>query len=171
MIPARYEKASYNDVPQNIKDMVKSMRTSKRGIYIHGNVGSGKTHIAYAIKKKWDEVMGENSKFWNTTELLQEIKDDFDRGYADKSHILERLMDTQCLLFLDDIGAEKNTEWVMERFYLLINRRYVEMRPVIFTSNYSIAELSARLGDRVASRIVELCDVVRLDGTDRRLPV
>lgn len=169
MIPARYENASYDDVPENIKAFLRVMKDTKKGIYIHGTVGTGKTHIAYAIKKKWESVTGRRVQFWNTTELLQEIKDDFDRDNYSKTRTLERLMDSEELLILDDIGVEKVTDWALERFYLLVNRRYNEMRPIIFTSNFSLGELAERIGDRTVSRIVELCEVVRLDGTDRRL--
>lgn len=169
MIPVRYENASYDDVPQNIKDHMKNMKVNNRGIYIHGGVGCGKTHIAYALKMKYESVMKMTPSFWNTTELFEAIKEDYDKHYSDKTHLLEALMKSDRLLFLDDIGSEKPTEWVQERFYLLINKRYNEMKPIVFTSNYSIAELAARLGDRVVSRIVESCEIVHLSGEDRRL--
>lgn len=168
-IPMRYQDASYDDVPKNIKDLYENMRTTRKGIFIHGSVGTGKTHIIYALKKHWDQEIAQGSEFWNTTELLREIKDEFDRGVYDKRRVVEKLMESTRLLFLDDIGSEKSTEFVQETFYLLINRRYNDMRPVIFTSNFSLAELSARIGDRTVSRIVELCDIVALNGQDRRL--
>lgn len=169
-IPARYENASYDDVPQNIKEHLKGMVQSKRGLYIHGGVGSGKTHIAYAIAKKWADVTHKHVYFWNTTELMQEIKDDYDRSNYDKKRTLESLMDNDNLLILDDIGVEKISDWVLERFYLLINRRYNEMRPIIFTSNYNLADLADKIGERTVSRIVELCEIVKIDGADRRMP-
>lgn len=169
-IPARYENAKYEEVPENIRALVKGMRESKRGIYIYGGVGSGKTHVAYAIAKKWEDVTKKYVHFWNTTELMQEFKDDFDRNAYDKKHTLDNLMHSDQLIVLDDIGVEKISDWVMERFYLLVNKRYNEMRPIIFTSNYSPADLADRIGERTVSRIVELCDVVKLDGIDRRVP-
>ena len=171
MIPARYEKASYeNDVPEDIKLLMREMSKTKKGLYIHGTVGTGKTHIAYAIKDKWDKPGYQMAHFWNTTELFQEIRDDYDRHVEAKKNRFADLMDSEALLFLDDVGSEKPSEWVQEQFYLLINKRYNEMRPIIFTSNYSISELAARLGDRTVSRIVEMSHVVKLDGKDRRLP-
>lgn len=168
-IPERYSEAKYEDVPESIRTLVKAMRESKRGIYIHGGVGSGKTHIAYAVARKWNEVTGRAPHFWNTTELMQEIKDDFDRDAYSKKHTLENLMTTESLIVLDDIGVEKVSDWVLERFYLLVNRRYNEMRPIIFTSNYTPADLADKIGERTVSRIVELCEVVKVDGIDRRL--
>lgn len=168
--PERYANAEYAHVPERVRELIKEMRSNKKGIYLYGDVGTGKTHIAYAIKNKWEAVTGEYVEFWNTTELLQEIKDDFDRDAYSRTHTLERLMDSKKLLILDDIGVEKPSEWALERFYLLINRRYNEMRPIIFTSNFSLAELSDRIGERTVSRIAELCTPIKLTGTDRRIP-
>lgn len=170
MIPPRYENASYDDVPIEIKEMLKTMKVTKKGIFIHGSVGTGKTHIAYAICKKYEENKNREANFWSTTELFNEMKEDFDRHNLEKTNVLENLMRSSRLLILDDIGVEKPSEWVQEQFYLLINRQYNEMRPTIFTSNYSLEELAPRIGDRTVSRIVEMCHVVQLVGKDRRLP-
>lgn len=171
MIPARYEKAQYEDVPQKIRDKFEKIRETRKGIYIHGSVGTGKTHIAYALKKHWDEKnQYKPAVFWNVTELLQNTKDDFDRVAYDKRRDMESLKRSTSLLIMDDIGTEQTSEWVIDQLYMLINKRYNDMMPVIFTSNLSIDGLGKVLGDRIASRIVEMCDVVELSGEDKRLP-
>lgn len=167
-IPARYENSSYADVPAKLKKLFEAMKDSRKGLYLHGDVGTGKTHIAYALLKEW-EAKGGRADFWNTSELLQDFKDEYDRDAFSKKHTFDRLMDSKRLLFLDDIGSEKVTDYVLERFYLLVNHRYNEMIPTVFTSNLSIGQLAEKIGDRIASRIVELCDVVPLTGEDRRL--
>ena len=172
MIPERYKDAQWDDIPRNIQDLLWKIPETRRGIYIHGEVGSGKTHIVYAIKKWWDERAPiRKSVFWNTAELIREIKLDFDRQPIDKKRIEEGMIgeDKQPLLFLDDIGAEKMTDFVAETFYLIINDRYIHVRPVIYTSNLSIEELADRVGDRIASRIAESCDIINLKGGDRRI--
>jgi DNA replication protein DnaC len=168
MIPTRYQDAEYESVPQDIRDRFEKIRETRRGMYIHGPVGTGKTHIAYALKKHWDEKGGK-SIFWNTTELLRSIKNDFDKKLYDRDREEERIMGSRGLLFLDDIGSEKITDFVAETFYLIINHRYQENLPIIFTSNLPIADLADRVGDRTASRIVEMCDVIELVGEDRRM--
>jgi DNA replication protein DnaC len=85
---------------------------------------------------------------------------------------------TADLLVLDDLGAEKTSEWVEETLNLIVNTRYNERRLTIFTSNYpDIPDdtdpnaLLARIGMRMRSRLHEMCEFLGLDGADyRELP-
>jgi len=165
-VPARYQDVKIEDVPTDIVDRFNQIRNTRQGLYIHNQVGTGKTHIAYALYRS---EVARGALFWNTTELLREIRQDFDRPHFDRRRIEEELMEHRGALFLDDIGAEKVTDWVLETFYLIINRRYNNKMPIVFTSNYTIKELDGQIGDRIASRIVEMCHVVELTGEDRRL--
>jgi len=72
------------------------------------------------------------------------------------------------LLFVDDLGAAKPSEFVEETTYRLINARYEACRPSIFTSNLSVEALKETLGDRIVSRLAEMCTRVVLTGDDRR---
>jgi len=172
MIPARYADAEYKEVPKSIAEKFEKIRQTKKGLFIHGSVGTGKTHIAYALKKKWDEENPyKTAIFWNTPELMQNEKADFDKDSYSKRRSIERLKESKQLLILDDIGTENATGWVLDQLYMLINKRYNEMKPVIFTSNLSIEDVGKILGDRIASRIVEMCDVVELTGDDKRLTI
>ena len=104
----------------------------------------------------------------NSTEMLREIKSSFDVKNK-KYDPLEDTLNFKGLYILDDVGAEKLSEWVQETFYLIINKRYEEMRPTIITSNFNINDLAQRIGDRTVSRIVEMCDIVELKGKDKRM--
>jgi DNA replication protein DnaC len=80
------------------------------------------------------------------------------------------------LLVLDDLGAEKTSEWVEETLNLIVNTRYSERRATIFTSNYEDRPddtdpntLLFRIGFRMHSRLHEMCDFLDLDGGDYRL--
>lgn len=174
--PLRFLNAKYEDIPTEIQTCCDKMRETRKGLYVHGSVGTGKTHILWALKNKFDERCKENalrningpySRVYNTTELLHEIRSQFDR--KNENDTLSELLEYKDILLLDDIGAEKISDWVMETFYMLINRRYENMIPTIFTSNFSTDELAERIGDRTASRIVEMCDIFNLSGQDRRL--
>ncbi len=82
------------------------------------------------------------------------------------------------LLVLDDLGAEKTSEWVEETMNLIVNTRYNERRLTIFTSNYldipddtDPNSLLFRIGFRMRSRLHEMCEFVEMDGADyRELP-
>ena len=170
MIPQRYIDAKWEDVPEKIRTLFETIKETRRGMYIYGDVGTGKTHIAYAMKNRWDNPeAGRWAQFWNTTELLREIRKDFDRNPYEKSHADSEIMRFGGLLFLDDVGSEKISDWVAETFYTIINRRYMDMLSTIITSNLPVAALADRIGDRTASRIVEMCEVVELVGSDRRI--
>ena len=79
-------------------------------------------------------------------------------------------------LFIDDFGTEKVTKgnediWLQEKVFEVINRRYINNKPIIFTSNYSLQELIRDRGvaDKTVDRIMEMCEVIRLNGQSYRL--
>lgn len=134
------------------------------GILFYGPCGVGKTHLASAIANKYAENI--NFLFVSCPELLNKIRRGFDSG-AD----LEALeaAKTVPFLILDDIGAEKPTEWVRETLYILVDYRSEHKLSTVFTTNCSPNELADRLGDRIASRIIGMCQVIKMDGPDFRL--
>jgi DNA replication protein DnaC len=80
------------------------------------------------------------------------------------------------LLVLDDLGAEKPSEWVEETVNLIVNTRYNERRPTIFTTNYEdlpdeaeLESLKVRVGFRLHSRLHEMCEFLEYDGGDYRM--
>lgn len=165
-IPKRYENVKYEDVPMPVKELLKDL--SNKGLYIYGKVGTGKTHIAYSIYKKSNEKM-EECLIYNTTELLHGLRQDINKLASDKWNDDQRIMNFPKIVILDDIGSEKISDWVAELFYLVINKRYENMYPTIFTSNLPIKDLAERIGNRTTSRIIEMCNIVELGGEDKRL--
>jgi DNA replication protein DnaC len=171
--PKRYENAKWEDVPLSIQTAFEAIKESGKGIYIHGAVGTGKTHICWAMKKHYDRPEGYRYlRIWNVVDLMHEIRSDFDRDNYDKrrpADELTRADEKRFLLILDDLGAEKATEFVAETLYRIINFRYNNLLPTIFTSNHNLSDLADKIGERSTSRIVEMCDVKELTGADRRL--
>lgn len=169
--PTRYESAKFEDVPENIQEKILKITKTRKGMYIHGTVGCGKTHMMYAIGKGVIEKrVLEHVRAYNSTDMLRQMREDFNRTDKYDNHdLFKDLLEFRGLLMIDDIGAEKLSDWVLETFYLLVNNRYEQVLPTIFTSNFNLKDLSERIGDRTVSRIVESCDVFELKGKDRRI--
>jgi DNA replication protein DnaC len=105
----------------------------------------------------------------SAVDLLLQIRGTFRPGSENtEESIIEEYSDCR-LLVLDDLGAEKTSEWSLQTLYTIIDRRYREERQTIITSNLSLDELASQVDDRIASRLSELCRVVRLAGEDRRV--
>ena len=72
------------------------------------------------------------------------------------------------LLIVDDIGAEKPSEWVRERLLSFINTRVSNELTTIYTSNLSLERLREKMGDRIVSRIIGSTKEIELVGRDQR---
>ena len=172
IIPKIFYSVDYEkDIPEEIKEIFRNqVGILKQGIYFHGPPGVGKTHIVCALIKEMTEH-GIDVKFYNTGDFLEKLREEFKNTVVNDDYqgLFRETMDFEGVLIFDDIGAEKISDWATERLYLIINKKYEDMIPTIFTSNCDLEILSARMGDRVTSRIVGMTKVIGLDGQDRRL--
>lgn len=127
-----------------------------------GPVGTGKTGAAIAAcRDDWFE-RGVDLLFLPLIELLDELRPGGDDQAFDRLVFAERLI-------VDDLGTERPTDWTRERVEAVINRRWLEERPTIVTSNLTPDALRDTVGDRVFSRLVGGdAYVVTLGGPDRR---
>lgn len=137
------------------------------GLFLTGPVGCGKTHLIVGIARIAC-ALGANPLFVSVPEWFQSLRD----SYADSRQTNEHKLLTQLreadLLILDDLGAERSSDWVRERLYLVINDRYVRERPTWVTTNLTVEELNATLGERSVSRLVSDAVVFTLEGDDYR---
>lgn len=127
-----------------------------QGLLLTGHVGCGKTHLAVAILRGVIEK-GYSGLYYNSPDLLRDIRASFDRASeVSEEDLLEEVTSTDLLVF-DDIGAERMSEFVLDRFYLIINERYEAAKPVIVTTNLTLEQLEEHFGARIVSRLAEMC--------------
>jgi DNA replication protein DnaC len=140
-----------------------------RGLWFTGDVGTGKTTLAMLVSRAALDA-GRSVAIYSLPRLLAEIRKTFDEG-AERSHLglLERLAAVD-LLHIDDVGAERTSEWVLEQLYSIVNARYEDERAMVITTNLDHAELREQIGERTVSRLIEICgDPLPLYGHDRRM--
>ncbi len=149
-----------------------------RGLFLEGPPGVGKTHVAVAALKQVIQTTAARGLFYDIRDLLRVIRSTYDPSIrTTELEVLRPVMHAD-LLVLDDMGAEKTSEWVEETMNLIVNTRYNERRLTIFTSNYPDIpddtepnSLLFRIGARMRSRLHEMCEFVAMDGADyRELP-
>jgi DNA replication protein DnaC len=184
VIPAKYRGVSFERPPVTQMDqlVVRQVRSycesldenleTGRGIWFLGSHGTGKTTLAMLISRTALES-GHSVAIYSLPKLLGRIRRTYDAEVGEQSYseLFERLA-TVDLLHLDDLGAEKQTEWVLEQLYAVMNERYERQRAVVVTSNVEPDDLEAQLGPRVVSRLVEMCgDPIFLFDEDRRMRV
>lgn len=153
------------------------------GLLFCGDNGVGKTHLAVAVLRELVTAKGASGQYWDFHELIREIKSSYDpETKTTELQVLEPVVETDVLL-LDDLGAWKMTDWMNDTLFYILNSRYMAKRPTIITTNYQDVTreealaadslrrrefLVERIGQRLRSRLMEMCLVVRVSGSDHR---
>ena len=130
-----------------------------QGILMVGCTGSGKTHLALAILREI-VVKGYTGLYYNVPELLNELRDTYNEPSEQIESDILNLAGEVGLLVLDDLGAERTSGWVRDRLFLIINRRYEALKPILVTTNLDWRELEEQVGERIVSRLYEMCPLV-----------
>jgi DNA replication protein DnaC len=166
-IPPRYADASL-DREDVFNWLVCALMMPKDApsLLLTGITGTGKTHLAYAALRLAGES-GRQSLPWVATSTAALYGDLRPSAKRDSEAVFAKVLAAP-LLLLDDLGAAKTTEWTEEITYRLIDHRYNHCLPSIFTSNARKGELTQILGDRIGSRLTEMCQKLVLEGDDRR---
>lgn len=131
-----------------------------------GPTGVGKTYQAYGALRRLSIIgIGCAPAAASITDVFAKMRP---RPGVDSEAVFASYASAK-LLFVDDLGAAKSTEWTEEVTYRLVNYRYEHQLPTVFTSNAAPKELGERVGERVASRLMEMTQRVVIKGADRRL--
>lgn len=132
-----------------------SMQDRGMGLYLYSDIkGSGKTRMAVSIANELIYGKKIQVKFSTSLQILNEIKASWDRQIRECSE--SKLLNFLCtseILIIDDFGTEQAKDWIGERFYQIINSRYVDKKITIFTSNSRLDLL--KYDDRITNRIKE----------------
>lgn len=142
----------------------------RRGLILTGGYGVGKTGLLAATFRA---LVTDHPTLWESplhfalaADLFDLLREGYEAGDAEQQ--LARVRGAR-LLALDDLGAEKPTAWVQERLLMIVNHRYERLLPTWLTTNYGLAGLAERIGERTVWRLVETCDVIEVVGRNLRM--
>ena len=195
-IPERYSNCDFSSYKTSgssalelakltIQKWAEECPVDRKGLLIVGRCGVGKTHLAVSALKKIVEK-GVHSLFCDYRELLKQIQDSYNPSVqATELEVLRPVFETEVLL-LDDLGAVKPSEWVWDTVSLILNTRYNANSTTIVTSNFELGDSEAdadltpvraaarqetlrdRIGERMISRLCEMCRIIAVPGKDYR---
>jgi DNA replication protein DnaC len=167
IIPSKYHDAEFTNLKPGAQQHLAAWLETPFSIYMSGTAGTGKTYTAAALlRAAWGASV--HSAAWaNVPTLLDELRRSMNQADRTSGQIEELCSAT--VVVLDDIGAEKPSEWVLDRLYVIVNSRYERELPTVFTSNLPLSQLYDRLGSRIASRLAEMTQQFEIGGDDRRM--
>ena len=162
--------------------------TAGRGLLLVGTTGLGKTHLAVGVLQRLVRERGVRGLFCDYRELLKSIQNSYNpQVQTSEVDVLKPVFAAEVLV-LDDLGAQKPSEWVWDTVALILNTRYNHRQTTIITTNYpdlpaaggNLTDieraareptLGDRIGDRMRSRLAEMCIRVEMRGDDFRQSV
>ena len=159
--------------------------TQGRGLLFTGSIGVGKTHLAVGVLRRLVQERGARGLFCDYRELLKSIQNSYNpQVNVTELELLKPVFAAEVLV-IDDLGAQKPNEWVWDTVALILNARYNDQQTTIITTNYANLNAGAgaaneleraareqtlgdRIGDRMRSRLAEMCIEIHMEGKDFR---
>lgn len=189
-IPPRYQDrgfeaysvhhASQEDALTKAVDYVERYPQVERGLLFSGPCGVGKTHLAVAILRAAIQEKGVEGRFVDEAELLRRLQYSYSPDSVDtEREVMLPLMEADLLIW-DDLGTGRPTDWVRETIRMVINYRYTNQKQTIMTTNWPLRKaqgpaldstLEERIGTRLFSRVMEMCEVIEVEGPDARTKI
>jgi len=171
-VPRVYQSCSLNSFEAITQDQKRALQAAQEwptsdllGLFLCGPCGTGKTHLATGALLAM-RARRYKGRFVSAAELLFKFRNSFREGDGP-----EELMSEYCkseVLLLDDLGAERPTEFSRETLGLLIDKAYRQESCLIVTSNCDLNEIAERIDNRTADRLVDMCLAVKLSGESFR---
>jgi DNA replication protein DnaC len=164
------------------------VETAGTGLLLTGSIGVGKTHLAVGILQALVAERGASGLFYDYRDLLKQVQNSYNQNVAaTELQVLRPVFEAEVLV-LDELGAAKPSDWVWDTVAHILNTRYNDRRTTIITTNYANAgplgaepgqngaaraamreeTLGDRIGERMRSRLQEMCVVVEMQGADFR---
>jgi DNA replication protein DnaC len=190
VLPGPHERAQSRALMMS-QSFVREYPGDHAGLLLIGPIGVGKTHLSVGILKDLIAAKNVGCLFYDYRELLKEIQNSYNPSVATtEMQVLRPVFEAEVLV-LDELGAIKPTEWVWDTVSHILNTRYNDKRTTIFTTNFAdqpprggvegeesersrafraVREetLGDRIGERMRSRLHEMCRIVKIDGDDFR---
>jgi DNA replication protein DnaC len=166
-------------------DFVEEFPNVERGLLLVGRCGVGKTHLSVAVLKALVVEKDVQGRFVDEAELLRRLQYSYGPDSPDtEREVMIPLMESELLVW-DDLGTGRPTEWVRETTRMVLNYRYTNRRHTILTTNWPLRAapsqpgrtrsgeqtLEERIGTRMFSRLMEMCEVLEIDGPDARTEI
>lgn len=172
-IPRRYWHAECDD--ERFDGWLAHVRNGG-GLFFTGLQGRGKTHAACAILCRLIEEDGKRVRFADIEGIEREVTSAWRSRDTSESAVIDKYTNAEVVV-IDDLGAEELTTITMKVLRAVISGREANMKPTIFTSNYTrldfanhiAQEASGIMAKRLASRISSMTEVAEFTGNDRRL--
>lgn len=165
-VSKKYQDCTFDAYKGN-DNLVKALRgIGEESVVLSGKTGCGKTHLAVAMMREY-KVSSIGALFITAPELLLKIRTAFSANATEtEDEIIRHYADIE-MLVIDDLGAEKTTEYSITTLYLIIDRRNRELKKTIITTNLTLQEIEETLGARMASRLSDM-KVIKINMPDHR---
>lgn len=154
-----------SDAVRRYAEQFGTMQGSNTGLLLYGPVGTGKTFLSACVANHV-LAQGYSAEMTNFSRVVNDIQS----SWEGKQEYIDRLV-RKDLLIIDDLGIERESEFMQEQVYNIVDARYKSGKPLIVTTNISLEEIKNPKNEqrmRIYDRILEMCHPIKVDGASRR---